>query len=1541
MPAVVNLKALGLNTSPNQLDIAEGSLTTASNVVIKRDGIIEPRRGFKLYGNGFPSASDRAKQLLIYKNKILRHFGTTLQVDTGNGSFVSLSGNYTEQETGYRIRSLEQNGNLYFTTSEGIKKLSSATDAEIATSIISQSGGVKALDGYGDVVVTLGDSSGFMAVDSAVAYRAVWGIRDANNNLILGTPSSRVEIYSPLMLTLVQDFVRLLNALDLINQAGSLITDGNYVSTLKLTTQASADQLQANLLSLATKIDEDIKLAGSSAPLTIGSATISAGVCTVVFSSGDPTLYVDTGSNIFLKNFVLTGTGSVNGAQVVSTLNSTQITFNTAATGTITVGSASIESNEYRSITQPPVPSVPALHDDLVDLQTYIEAIITQLQEEPNAIISSGLQSTYLTALAVTSTVNTKVSVVIPEDVTENHFLQLYRSEVITASTGQSLTTDVVPSDELRLVYEAFPTESEFSLGLMEVVDVAPDSFRAANLYTNAISGEGIIQANDIPPFAKDIGSFKNHAFYANTRTKGRYNAAFLGVQKLITDYNNGITPELVIANQNRSSIYRFILGASEVTDVTTVAGSLLNASGTASYFTINSTDNQYYVWYKIGTSTDPAISGKTGIEVAASASDTATQIASKTVNALSLKNSDFGVSSVGAVITVTNLNIGYVLAPTVATSGFTISITTAGKGQKVQRETSTITTVADVAGSLSGLYFLLSTAEDQQLNYVWYRVNGTGTDPLVANRTGIIVDINSNDSATVVADKTVSELNDNGYVASNIGAVMTVASETYGPSSDAGAGTSGFTVVKVQDGALEVLLSNVVSPSQAVDETARSLVDVINKNNAEIVYAYYLSGPDDTPGLFLLEAKSLDEPNFYLLANNASIGSSFSPDLSPSLTISSIATGNPNTMLITTPTPHGLVNLDTVVISGTNSTPNIDGYYAITYVSPTTFRVNRTVTVAGTAGSLISTKVAEVSSNEEKVNRVYYSKLNQPEAVPILNYFDVGASNKQILRIVPLRDSLFVFKEDGLYRISGETIPFNLALFDSTMSLLAPDSIGITNNAIYCWASEGISTVTESGASVISRPIDDQILRLGSSQFTNFKTATFGLGYDSDNGYYVFTVKQTGDTVATICYRYSTLTESWTTFDKTNTCGIVGATDDVLYLGAGDTNFIEQERKSFTRLDYADREISKTLTTTGYQGATIQLDVVTDIKVGDVIFQEQLLTVYEFNMLLLKLDSDPGVADTDYYSTLVAVGGDNLRTKIQLLATKLDADTGVASTNYANIIASKSGSISSISVASPTVITTSAPHGLENGRIVLVSGSNSSPVINGEYEVTVLSSTTFSVDVAVTSPGTSGSFITSLESFEDVKASYNAIIANLNLDAGVAFSNYTPVDTTTEQEAVVLSISKPTKSIVLNQALDFIAGPLVVYKSIQSVVEYSPTTMGDALSYKHIREATMMFANKAFTQATMSFATDLLPEYVDVTFNGDGNGIFGIGNSFGSGFFGGASHGAPFRTYVPRNCQRCRFLLVKFSHSVARENYLLYGISLTGAVGQSSRAYR
>lgn len=59
--------------------------------------------------------------------------------------------------------------------------------------------------------------------------------------------------------------------------------------------------------------------------------------------------------------------------------------------------------------------------------------------------------------------------------------------------------------------------------------------------------------------------------------------------------------------------------------------------------------------------------------------------------------------------------------------------------------------------------------------------------------------------------------------------------------------------------------------------------------------------------------------------------------------------------------------------------------------------------------------------------------------------------------------------------------------------------------------------------------------------------------------------------------------------------------------------------------------------------------------------------------------------------------------------------------------------------LANPTVVTTSTAHGLATGDSVNITGSNSTPSINGDNTVTVISSTTFSVPVNVTVAGTAG----------------------------------------------------------------------------------------------------------------------------------------------------------------------------------------------------------
>ncbi len=73
---------------------------------------------------------------------------------------------------------------------------------------------------------------------------------------------------------------------------------------------------------------------------------------------------------------------------------------------------------------------------------------------------------------------------------------------------------------------------------------------------------------------------------------------------------------------------------------------------------------------------------------------------------------------------------------------------------------------------------------------------------------------------------------------------------------------------------------------------------------------------------------------------------------------------------------------------------------------------------------------------------------------------------------------------------------------------------------------------------------------------------------------------------------------------------------------------------------------------------------------------------------------------------------------------------------------------ISGNTVANPTVVTTTAAHGLATGDSVNIATSNSTPSINGDYTVTVLTSTTFTIPVNVTVSGTAGTVIQTSKDF-------------------------------------------------------------------------------------------------------------------------------------------------------------------------------------------------
>lgn len=138
---------------------------------------------------------------------------------------------------------------------------------------------------------------------------------------------------------------------------------------------------------------------------------------------------------------------------------------------------------------------------------------------------------------------------------------------------------------------------------------------------------------------------------------------------------------------------------------VTTAATSLAGK-----YFLISTVSAAYYIWYKVdGSGADPAVGGRTGILVNVSSTDLASQVAISTSQVL---------------------------------SGFQIS--------KIQT----------VAGSAvpAGSYFTFSTLSKNY--YVYYIVDGVGTDPALSDKIGISVSILSTHDSNTVALLTLAAIN-------------------------------------------------------------------------------------------------------------------------------------------------------------------------------------------------------------------------------------------------------------------------------------------------------------------------------------------------------------------------------------------------------------------------------------------------------------------------------------------------------------------------------------------------------------------------------------------------------------------------------------------------------------------------------------------------------------------------------------------------------------------------------------------------------------
>ena len=266
----------------------------------------------------------------------------------------------------------------------------------------------------------------------------------------------------------------------------------------------------------------------------------------------------------------------------------------------------------------------------------------------------------------------------------------------------------------------------------------------------------------------------------------------------------------------------------------------------------------------------------------------------------------------------------------------------------------------------------------------------------------------------------------------------------------------------------------------------------------------------------------------------------------------------------------------------------------------------------------------AVTSTNDRFKNGLYYSKNSQPESVPLANYFFVGSADKNILRILPLRDSLFVLKDDGIYRVSGEAGSFRVDLLDSTTHLLAPETAVVLNNQIFALTDQGVAAISEGGVQVRSRAIENTLLSLQGVNPSILQTGSFGISYETERKYLLFLPKLAGDTSPTQAFVFNTFTNTWTRWVLNKTCGLVNAFDNKLYLGDAVSGYVNQERKSYSYLDYVDYR--RQITITAVASNVLSVTNSDQINVGDVIYQTN--AIYS---TVASVDTTAGTVVTDF----------------------------------------------------------------------------------------------------------------------------------------------------------------------------------------------------------------------------------------------------------------------------------------------------------------------
>ena len=214
-------------------------------------------------------------------------------------------------------------------------------------------------------------------------------------------------------------------------------------------------------------------------------------------------------------------------------------------------------------------------------------------------------------------------------------------------------------------------------------------------------------------------------------------------------------------------------------------------------------------------------------------------------------------------------------------------------------------------------------------------------------------------------------------------------------------------------------------------------------------------------------------------------------------------------------------------------------------------------------------------ADNERRQNGLYYSLPDEPEAVSAANYLTVGTSGKAIQRIVPQRDRLLVFKDEGTYAVYGD-FPYQVSLVDDTVAILAPDSAVAIGSTVIVLTEDGIMAVSDGGIQMISKGIDSTLKPYGAAPYRSTTRTAFGVAYESEKVFALFMPSLDIEGYGAKAYVYGfegAPGGAWTTwsFSVPRLCGRVDPFSDTAYYGLTASPYLVKDKNTSSTADYFD----------------------------------------------------------------------------------------------------------------------------------------------------------------------------------------------------------------------------------------------------------------------------------------------------------------------------------------------------------------------------------